>query len=103
MFDRIRGIQFDHDCNSCVFLGNYKEHDVYFCPKDSFGGTLIFRYSSEGSEYCSSPVSVAMYSEPGIGMSDDLKKVATWLLHQGFLKIQVQEDKIKEWSELHNL
>ncbi len=47
--------RYQHDCNACIFLGQYKEFDLYFCyhPESDIDTTLICRYSSEGSEYCS--------------------------------------------------
>lgn len=37
-----------HDCNHCLFLGRYKEYDLYYGHP-----TIIARYGSEGSEYYS--------------------------------------------------
>ena len=50
----------EHDCNSCIFLGNYysspkKICDMYYC-KGSDGGTIIIRNSSDGPDYWSMPV-----------------------------------------------
>jgi len=40
--------KFEHDCEVCVFLGHYLEHDLYCCPK---GPDILARYGDEGSEY----------------------------------------------------
>lgn len=40
--------RFDHDCSACIFLGQYQEYDLYFCPAEP---TIIARYSSEGGDY----------------------------------------------------
>lgn len=44
--------KFQHDCNSCVFLGNYNGNDLYYCSQRSFP-TLIARHSDEGDDYTS--------------------------------------------------
>lgn len=69
-----------HDCDACIFLGQYQDsvtHDLYACSEsgavcmtltakyrdgysggDAIGMTLIARYGNEGSEYTSMPESV---------------------------------------------
>jgi hypothetical protein len=48
--------KFIHDCTICKFLGRFNEHDLYVCmPKKGGRGSLIARFSSEGSEYSSVP------------------------------------------------
>jgi hypothetical protein len=47
-------IRYQHDCISCVFLGRFKEYDLYYCSSNgtpSNRNTVIARYSDEGSEY----------------------------------------------------
>lgn len=44
--------KFEHDCESCKFLGHFYGHDVYTCEN-----SVIARYSNEPSEYSSMPVS----------------------------------------------
>jgi len=41
--------RFTHDCDDCIFLGQYNEFDLYFCPKEST--TVIARYGDEGGDY----------------------------------------------------
>jgi hypothetical protein len=54
--------QFQHDCDRCKFLGHFFGHDVYVCLSDestrggAYYGTTIARFSSEPSEYHSSPL-----------------------------------------------
>ncbi len=43
-----------HDCDNCIFLGQYKEYDLYICS--SFHATLIARWASNGSCYLSAEV-----------------------------------------------
>jgi hypothetical protein len=45
--------QFQHDCDSCDFLGCHGEFDLYCCPQALFGPSLIARYGNDGPEYCS--------------------------------------------------
>jgi len=40
--------RFEHDCDRCEFLGQYREYDLYFCPSEP---TIICRFSSHGHEY----------------------------------------------------
>lgn len=59
----MRKPRYEHDCNRCDFLGQYKdprsgnEFDLYYCPQtkeeDIFGGSVIARRSSKGSDYMS--------------------------------------------------
>jgi hypothetical protein len=44
---------FEHDCDLCTFLGEYRGHDLYFCDKCTAGPTLIARYGGEGKQYTS--------------------------------------------------
>ena len=49
---------YEHDCDNCKFLGNYKSpesgdnqtYDLYFCPGED---TVIARYGNNGWEYAS--------------------------------------------------
>lgn len=47
---------YEHDCTSCVFLGNFEsegdKYDLYYCPGGGYP-TVIARYGSEGSHYSS--------------------------------------------------
>lgn len=53
-----------HDCEACEFLatvvgpdpfyrGKVVQFDLYFCPDQALGGSLIARYDSEGPAYLS--------------------------------------------------
>lgn len=50
---------YEHDCENCVFLGQTigggRISDLYFCPTEPFEGSVIARFSSEGSDYESCP------------------------------------------------
>jgi len=42
--------RFEHDCDDCVYLGQYKAYDLYCCVKEP---TVIARFSSDGPDYAS--------------------------------------------------
>lgn len=48
---------FEHDCSSCQWIGWHTEGEelinVYLCQPKGHIGSLIFRYSSEPSDYSS--------------------------------------------------
>ena len=50
--DKIITPRYDHDCDSCVFLGSHRLHDLYFCPQHGIP-TIIARFSDEPSDYYS--------------------------------------------------
>lgn len=45
-------MQHEHDCDKCIFLGEYKEYDLYFHPGRYW--TLVARFGKDG-DYQSSP------------------------------------------------
>ena len=54
---------FKHDCDKCILLSSteYKfddNEDLYLCPNSSIDkkGSIVVRYSDEGSDYESFPV-----------------------------------------------
>ena len=99
MFDMISKPRFTHDCDGCLFLGCYREHDVYFCPNcESFcGGSVILRYGDEGREYSSSPLSTALYTESGLTENSDIrKKVAVWLMREDMIKVSINQKTLDE-------
>lgn len=42
-----------HDCDVCVFLGNFEDMDLYVCRGESGGGTYVARQSDQDSDYIS--------------------------------------------------
>jgi len=40
---------------NCEFLGQYKDKDLYICPGDAVGPSVIVRYGAEDSNYHSEP------------------------------------------------
>ena len=49
---------FQHDCNHCVFLGNFQGGDLYFHP-NGMKSDLIHRESSHAHDYRSIPLDIA--------------------------------------------
>ena len=49
-----------HDCEKCLFLGigtwDGVRFDLYYCPTDHDGGSVIARYGDEGEEYLSTGI-----------------------------------------------
>ncbi len=41
-------MQFKHDCNDCVPLGQHEGYDLYYCPNEP---TVIARFSDDGPDY----------------------------------------------------
>jgi len=48
--------KYQHDCNRCVFLGNYRgtgiadvEVDLYVCAQNKVIETVIYRYGDNGN------------------------------------------------------
>jgi hypothetical protein len=42
--------RYEHDCESCLYLGREGKYDLYYCPT---GPTVVARSSSEGGDYLS--------------------------------------------------
>jgi hypothetical protein len=45
---------FQHDCDDCVFIGHYADHDLYRCPQMGMP-TIVARYGDDGAGYTSGP------------------------------------------------
>ena len=45
-------MRYKHDCDKCVYLGEYGDADLYFCNQSGIK-TVIARYSDEPSDYIS--------------------------------------------------
>ena len=54
-------MRYQHDCDKCVFLGEFNQYDLYCCPEresSACGPTMLARYGNEGFEYTSCDVTV---------------------------------------------
>jgi hypothetical protein len=49
--------RFPHHCEGCVFLGIFREHDLYFCEQ-GMQPSVNARYGATESEYTSSLTAV---------------------------------------------
>lgn len=87
------GPRYDHDCSACLFCGRIEEFDIYWCAKDEAvgAGTIILRYSSEGSEYYSTLVSIALRRDPNVTTRehDIAHRVARELLTAEHVKVVI--------------
>ena len=45
-------MRYKHDCDNCVYLGEYKNADLYFCNQISVK-TVVARFSDYGPDYIS--------------------------------------------------
>ncbi len=64
--------KFKHDCDTCRFLGTVEgphprmavknpphvAADLWYCERAELGGSVIARYSDEGSDYSSCPITL---------------------------------------------
>jgi len=55
-YDKVHGPRYQHDCDTCIFLGRECEIDIYICnhQDDCRMASLLGRYGNECSEYMSS-------------------------------------------------
>lgn len=44
---------FKHDCDCCVYLGAFDEHDLYYCTQGGLIPTIIARFGDKGPHYIS--------------------------------------------------
>ena len=44
---------YEHDCDLCVSLGSYREHDLYYHQYKDRPLTVVARYSNYGPDYIS--------------------------------------------------
>ena len=75
----LRGPQYAHDCDSCVFLGCYQEKDLYICPNgiEKRLITVLARNSSNAPDYIS--------GLPFIGIDESLTEAARRAVKKGLL------------------
>jgi len=104
MFNSMKDPRFTHDCKTCMYLGQYREFDVYWCPNsdwsDTFGGgSAIARYSSEPSDYKSMPLSVILYADHDMGI---LSIVAREILRKGYVKLKIHREAIEKDRDIYD-
>ena len=42
---------YPHDCDKCVFLGTFMDHDLYHCMQGGEWPTVVARYGNAGPDY----------------------------------------------------
>ncbi len=52
-------MRYKHDCEQCIYLGEFSEQDLYFCEQGGIP-TVIARWSDEGGDY-NSGIAAAEY------------------------------------------
>lgn len=69
--------QFEHDCDSCTYLGQFEGYDLYFCQQGTLP-TVIARFGNDGHEYLSGmpvayhpPLSVAKHLAILMGLYEE--------------------------------
>jgi hypothetical protein len=63
--------RYTHDCTRCIFLGQFKDADLYYCDQLSTSRsgrltkdpTIVARYSNEPSDYSSGIPRLISYPE----------------------------------------
>ena len=45
--------RYKHDCSDCVYLGKYRDCDLYFCAHGGSIPTVVARYGNKGYDYIS--------------------------------------------------
>jgi hypothetical protein len=74
---------YEHDCDECTWLGEYADHDLYFCAKGGSGGSVLARASGVGSDYQSMPVVLIKQSEGSPELEEALERAAELALVDG--------------------
>ncbi len=62
--------RFEHDCERCAFLGQFKEYDLYFCPQNGIP-TIVARWGNGGPEYTSGQWSKLPAIKKGIELAKE--------------------------------
>lgn len=66
--------RYKHDCESCVYLGQHNEYDIYFCEQPMVNRpTVIARWSDEGRDYLS-----GMPTRPFLWKYPDHPRTEAW-------------------------
>jgi len=74
--------KFKHDCEKCIFLDTTDNTDLYYCGKAR--ETIIARWSSDGPDYHSMPISVL---KTIVGIKQDPLRI----LQKGYAKAKIKK------------
>ncbi len=89
--------RYEHDCTACVFLGQYNEYDLYFCPHEP---TLIARRSSEDGDYRSGIV-FALCNEPPYPLCEALRRALRNPEHEKLITDYVMAYQWPEYQRVY--
>ena len=39
--------RYEHDCTGCIYQGILDEYDVYYCPDQVGGPTMVYRWATD--------------------------------------------------------
>jgi len=39
--------RYEHDCTGCIYQGILDNYDVYYCPNQIGGPTMVYRFASD--------------------------------------------------------
>jgi len=85
---------YDHDCDTCVFLGPFEDHDLYVC---SHANKIIGRYGSSPSDYVSNVDFAIMYR------NGEIKENMSRILHEALCRAEKMGFKLaskrRRWDE----
>lgn len=45
--------KYQHDCDTCLFLGRFENYDLYYHPGSDWNETLVARYGNDPEDYVS--------------------------------------------------
>ena len=75
--------RYDHDCDTCVFLGPFEDHDLYVCSHaNKIIDTVIGRYGSDGPDYVSNVDFAIMYR------NGEIKGDMSRILHEALCRAE---------------
>jgi len=77
--------RFQHDCVNCIYLGQFKEFDLYFHQAPVGRPTVLARYGDEGHEY-KSGLSFGRPQENGSVLIEELGVAYQRAFDIGFLR-----------------
>jgi hypothetical protein len=43
--------RYEHECEGCIYLGQWNKFDLYYCPQGGRLPTVLARYGDRGEEY----------------------------------------------------
>jgi hypothetical protein len=56
-------MRYEHDCDNCVFLGQFENADLYVCAHNNIIDTVVARFSDDGPDYLSGLTFAYAYGE----------------------------------------